>query len=264
MLLFWIVDVYDTHNARSWVTYRLFFFCIPFPHTGKVKNKRGDFAWLDECVEANFSNFHTNGHQFNLENGAEEYLVLSSSITESSNKRRERGLLWCSFNPRIMFYTICEHYRSNARRPDCSRQLNFAIEPNKNGLFHIFTLQESSESPYTRLSKTQAYLIIASVLMFVLLIGMIIILRARYVSSLKSNEIEIPVQNQQMDMSVWMIGNLYIGTLCIGTHFYRAALSGSIIIWYWRVSRSAIIQVPHTHSLWRCYVDATKMLTRQL
>ena len=232
------------------------FFCIPFPHTGKVKNKRGDFAWLDECVEANFSNFHTNGHQFNLENGAEEYLVLSSSITESSNKRRERGLLWCSFNPRIMFYAICEHYRSNARRPDCSRQLNFAIEPNKNGLFHIFTLQESSESPYTRLSKTQAYLIIASVLMFVLLIGMIIILRARYVSSLKSNEIEIPVQNQQMDMSVWMIGNLYIGTLCIGTYHRCTTTNVSTFIGqhFPEVSSNDIeehheTQVPHTQPM---------------
>ena len=152
-------------------------------------------------MEANFSNFHTNGHQFNLENGAEEYLVLSSSITESSSRRRERGLLWCSFNPRIMFYAICEHYRSNAR-PDCRRELNFSIEPN--GFFRLFTVrQESAESPYSSLSKTQVYFITASVLMFVLLIGMmIIILRTRFFSSLKSNEIEIPVQSQQMDMSV--------------------------------------------------------------
>ena len=64
---------------------------------GQVTDRDGSFRWLNDACAPSYGNFHTNNHEFNVNELDEEYLVLSSALNENSrSKNKERGL-WCSF-----------------------------------------------------------------------------------------------------------------------------------------------------------------------
>lgn len=152
----------------------------------KVTDRDGSFTWLNDDCSPEYSNFHTNNHEFNVNEADEEYLVISAALNENQHsKRKERGT-WCSFSPRIMFVALCEHLpggRSNDSRTNCKLSQS-AVD--QSGDFKQSQLLDELLHPansFSSLTRTQAYFIIASSLMIILLIGMCLILRAKFLSS---------------------------------------------------------------------------------
>lgn len=173
---------------------------------GRVADGDGAFVWLNDTCMPNFGNFHTNNHQFNVNELNEEYLVISSALNENSHsKKRERGT-WCSFAPSIMFVALCEHYlpggsQSNGSRSDCKLSQStgdqFADDPK--GDFRQSQLLNELLYParsFVEITRTQAYFVIASTLMIILLIGMCLILRAKFIASRRATNANVSNFNE--------------------------------------------------------------------
>lgn len=163
---------------------------------GKVNDKVGNFSWLNPCQSTNYSNFHTNNHEFNV-NGSQEYLVLSSALHENKHtKRKERGT-WCSFSPSIMFFALCEYALPDNKKIECKTENEINFNQNEIDDKEIMKSEKilDSDRSFITITKTQAYLITGSTLMIILFIILIVILK----SSCTSNSPQInPVSNSEM------------------------------------------------------------------
>ena len=158
---------------------------------GQVTDRNGSFVWLNDACLPDYSNFHTNNHDFNVNELDSEYLVLTSALNENSHsKKKERGT-WCSFRPQIMFVALCEYHLPGGRSNNSNCKLSQSIGDHQTGE-EIKDSQLLDEllhpaRSFMEITKTQAYFIVATSLMIILLIGMCLIMRAKIASSRRPN-----------------------------------------------------------------------------
>ena len=96
---------------------------------GRITDRLGNFRWLNSCVPAEYKNFHLNNHEFNVNEAAEEYLVLSSALNENVNSKRKKEVLGALLNHQLCFLqfvnTICQVQVS--QRPNAAVNLKKKI-----------------------------------------------------------------------------------------------------------------------------------------